>query len=264
MSGLEPYGRSAALEFLLSPLSGAHVALLETLPVYGVGAVEIGASGYARQPAVNWISSSITGLPSVSSRCNDDTIAFGPYFDDVKAKGWAIYDALTGGNLIASGAFVDAGYGQAGIITIQAGDDVQFQVGDLCLSLSQDCPIVVASSPLVNCPVPAIVTVTLPTLTVLNVPVGGSPIPIIAGTGLCFGEITTDIAFDGADYTSEFFFGAVSQGPMAAGPGPAPHTQWSFSFTAPLLVGTIVHAVVTKTAEPACTFSQNFTTSTSS
>lgn len=145
MSGLEPYGRSTALEFLFSPISGAHIALLSTLPVDGLGAVEINPAGYARQPCSSWSTTSITGLPSVTSRCNASAITFGPFASDVDAKGWAVYDALAAGNLIASGSFVDAGFNQAGVITIPAGDDIQFQIGDLCLSLSQDCPIVVSS-----------------------------------------------------------------------------------------------------------------------
>lgn len=261
MSGLEPYGRSTALEFLFSPISGAHVAILGTLPVYGVGAVEIAPAGYARQACSAWSSTSITGMPSVASRCNDDAISFGPYLEDVAAKGWAIYDALTGGNLIASGAFVDSGFGQAVVITIPAGDDIQFQVGELCLSLSQDCPIVV-EVPAIVCPVPSNVSLILPTLEVLAVPIGGLPLPLAGGTGICGGNIMMSLAFDGADYTSEIFFGAASQGPMGAGPGPAPHTQWGFGFTQPALIGTIVHVVVTKTAEPACTFSQNFSITT--
>jgi len=261
MSGLEPYGRISALELLLSPLSGAHVALLETLPVYGLGAVEVSPAGYARQPAVNWSTTSITGLPGVSSRCNDDILSFGPFFDDVVARGWAIYDALAGGNLLASGTFVDAGYGQAGDITIPAGDDIQFQVGDLCLSLSQDCPIIVEVSPNI-CPLPAMASFQKPTLEVISVPIGGLPIPLAGGTGPCVGSVGMSTGFDGSDFTAEFFYGGVLQGPIFPGPGPVPHTQWGFGFTQPVAPGTVVSVTVTKNSDPGCTFTQNFTVST--
>lgn len=257
MSGLEPYGRSTALEFLFSPISGAHIALLSALPVDGLGAVEINPAGYARQPCAAWSTTSITGLPSVTSRCNASAIAFGPFASDVDVKGWAVYDALAAGNLIASGSFVDAGFDQAGVITIPAGDDIQFQIGDLCLSLSQDCPIVVVGAP-VACTVPSVVTLILPSLIELPVSIGGLPLALAGGTGICGGRLIMSLPFDGADYTSEIFFGAASQGPMTPSPGPAPHDRWVFGFTQPALSGTLVSVVVTETANPSCTFTQNF------
>ncbi len=146
MAGIEPYARTAALELLFAPAATNFVSLLDILPIDGVGESEISPAGYTRIAATNWSTTSITGSVGVTSRCNDDVIIFGTYAAEVTTIGWAIYDAVTGGNLLSSGPFVDAGFGLAGLLTIPMGDDIQFQPGDLCMSLSQDCPIVAGSA----------------------------------------------------------------------------------------------------------------------
>lgn len=146
MAGIEPYARTAALELLFAPAATNFVSLLDILPIDGVGESEISPAGYTRIAATNWSTTSITGSVGVTSRCNDDVIIFGTYAAEVTTIGWAIYDAVTGGNLLSSGPFVDAGFGLAGLLTIPMGDDVQFQPGDLCMSISQDCPIVAGSA----------------------------------------------------------------------------------------------------------------------
>lgn len=141
--GLELYGRSTALEAILSPVATPYVGLLVTLPIDSAGEVEISPPGYVRVAANAWTTGSINGSVAVTSRSNADVITFGTYAVPVAVKGWAIYDAPVAGNLVASGTLVDAGFNQAGIVVVPAGDDLQFQPGNLNVSIGPDCPIVV-------------------------------------------------------------------------------------------------------------------------
>lgn len=138
MPGLETYGRTQALESLFNPSETTYVALLEVLPVDSAGEVEVSPTGYARILSNTWTTANADG---VTSRCNAAGVTFGPFPDAYTTRGWAIYDAPVGGNLIASGLFFDTGGGMAGEVSVPINDEVQFQPGDLCISLSQDCPI---------------------------------------------------------------------------------------------------------------------------
>lgn len=259
MSGLEPHGRAQALEAVLSPAANIFVGLLDTMPVNGFGAIEISPAGYARISAANWTTTTIAGASEVTTRCNADNLAMGPYATEVNARGWALYDAITNGNLVASGPFVDAGFGQAGILNIPALDDIQFQPGDLCVTITSSCPVMVAPD---VCPVPVYAQYVDQSFNVIVVPIGGPPPSEGAGNGSNSGSIITDIAFNGADYTAEYFFDAVSQGPLTAFPfGPGPHTSWEFQWFAQPPVGQVVSVTVTKNSDPACTFSIDFAVS---
>lgn len=137
MPGLEPYAREAALEFLFNGTTSIHISLLSVLPEEGTGEIEISPIGYARVPETVW-----TTIPSDSTaatiRSNGSTLTFGAYGEDVTVRGWAAYDALTGGNLLASGIFVGLGSGDPLEITIPSGNDIQFQPGNIAIGISSD------------------------------------------------------------------------------------------------------------------------------
>jgi len=139
MPGLEQYGRAQALEALFNLSATTYVGLLEVLPIDGSGEVEISPPLYSRVLVQDWTTNEDSGT---TSRCNVNAVGFGPYPVDVAIRGWAIWDAPLGGNLIASGLFFDTGGGQAGEVFVDTGDDIQFQPGDFCIALNQDCPVV--------------------------------------------------------------------------------------------------------------------------
>ena len=260
MSGREPYARAQALEAVLSPATTIFVGLLETMPVDGSGEVEISPPGYARTAVVNW---STTATAGVTTRCNVDSLALGPYGPAaVDVRGWALYGALTNGNLVASGSFVDTGFGQPGLLTIPAGDDIQFQPGDLCVTIADDCPLVIGSVAPDVCPLPVSAEYEDAAEEIVNVPLLGPPPNEGAGNGPLTGFITMDAAFDGADFTAEYFFGlGPAQGSLTPTPaGPGPHAGWTFVWTQPG-VGQVVTVNVTKDSDPGCTFSIGFTLS---
>lgn len=137
MPALEPYARTLALETLFSTSSSVHISLLSAMPSGGVGEVEISPAGYARQPAVNWSTVAYDADES-TVRQSTDTITFGPYGTDELTVGWAAYDALSGGNLLASGVYLTIGAGNIQTITLPAGDDIQFQPGNLSIGITSD------------------------------------------------------------------------------------------------------------------------------
>lgn len=137
MPALEPFARTLCLETLFSTSSNVHISLLSTLPVAGVGEVEISPAGYARQPAVNWSTVALDADESTVRQCTD-TIAFGPYATDEGTIGWAAYDALVAGNLLCSGVYLAIGSNAFITITIPTGDDIQFQPGNLRIGITSD------------------------------------------------------------------------------------------------------------------------------
>lgn len=137
MAGLESYAREQVLEDLFNATNAIHVSLLSTLPVESVGEVEVSPAGYVRVSEDNWQTEALNEVEA-TIRSNVDNVIFGPYAEEVLVKGWAIYDALVAGNLLATGVFLNAGDNQIITITIPIGDDIQFQPGNLSIGLASN------------------------------------------------------------------------------------------------------------------------------
>ena len=157
--GLELYGRSQALEAVLNVTETTYIGLLSVLPVDSAGEVEISPAGYARILHQDWVTQSIGGDVNQTGRCSVGPIAFPPYGEPVTMRGWGVWDAPTGGNLIASGIFFDTGGGQAGEVTVATGDNIVFNDGDFCIVLGDDCPVMFDSAPTFVCSPIAAITV---------------------------------------------------------------------------------------------------------
>lgn len=202
---LEAAGRAAALEALFNISSNTYVALLEQVPIDGSGEVEVSTPGYGRILVQAWNTVQETGI---TKRCNVFPVSFGPYAAEIAIKGWAIYDQPLGGNLIASGIFFDAGGGQAGIVTVPPGEDVQFGADEFCLILGEDCPIVFESGP--ECPSVVEVRIydnTNPLLPVLlNTKGPGAPAYVLGfnDTRPVLVEIDLDMAVNPPDWTQTY------------------------------------------------------------
>lgn len=108
-----------------------YVALFTTLPAEdGTGGVEVSTSGtgYARQPATFNTTTSDSGTAKQTS--NTSSITFGPFTASVNnIIGFGIYDASTGGNLLACNTF------SSGTVSVSSGNTLPIAVGDLKVSL---------------------------------------------------------------------------------------------------------------------------------
>ncbi len=110
------------------------VALLTTLPTArdGTGLVEATGSGYARIAISSWNTTNVT--PD-TIRKNGAAITYAALSGTLSGiVGWAIYSAVTVGNLIAFGALVDS---DNNLVTrnFSSGDQPRFAVGELELRL---------------------------------------------------------------------------------------------------------------------------------
>lgn len=260
MAGLDPFGRVTVLEDLFNAGAGNHVSLLETLPINGVGAVEVSPGGYARQPATVWTTGSLNGDLPVTTLFVNEIITFGPYGSSITFEGWAIYDALTSGNLLATGILRDSDLEPAGAILLTPDDDgYKYEAGDLSVSLTQDCPIVIGGLGL--CPLIAGALIELPTTEIIQVPVGGPPVEATGGTVGIIGVASLNQAFDDSLFTAEVLFDDAVQAivPFPIPVGPAPFVGWAFVFTQPVGSGVVVSFRVTKDADASCTFTQPYT-----
>lgn len=107
--------------------AGLHVALMTTAAADAGGGTEVSTSGtgYTRRTATFTTS----GTNPTRSR-NAATVTFGPFTADLPAPvvGFAVYDAASGGNLLAHGTFT---VGR----TYLNGDSATFNVNDLEIRL---------------------------------------------------------------------------------------------------------------------------------
>lgn len=126
MSSFSDYLENAALNHVfrntaLTSPSAVYLALFTVAPTDAGGGTEVSGGGYARQ-AITF------GAPSGGAIANTGAVAFtasGAAFGSVVAVG--IFDASTGGNMLAWDAITSA--------TIGDGDTLNFAIGDIDITL---------------------------------------------------------------------------------------------------------------------------------
>lgn len=130
MAGLSKIGRENALAAVLSNSTNVYIALLTTYPTdqTGAGLVEATGSGYARLAHMAW--STATTLED-TTRSNSSAITFAALTGDLSGVvGWAIYDALTLGNLLAFGRLVNSSDEPISVDFVNT-DQPRFAIGEL-------------------------------------------------------------------------------------------------------------------------------------
>jgi hypothetical protein len=107
MAGLTSYARALALQAVIPNGTTLYVALFTTLPIYdGTGGVEASGSSYARKSHASWLTAQFGAL---TRTYNNGAITFTALTGALSGiVGWGIYDASSGGNLIAFGEIRDA------------------------------------------------------------------------------------------------------------------------------------------------------------
>ena len=128
IDGLTNASRATALDAILPNATTVYVALMVTLPdLDGSGGTEVSTSGYARIGHSTFVNVTGTGLIP-TRRANSGLVEFLAFDDDVNnVKGWAMFDAVTAGNMIAFGAFRDTLGNAIESVSINAGDNPRFQ-----------------------------------------------------------------------------------------------------------------------------------------
>jgi hypothetical protein len=127
MSSFSDYTENAVLNHLfrntaLSSPAAVYLALYTVTPSDAGGGTQVSGGGYARQ-AITF------GAPSGGVIANTSAVSFtasGAAFGDVVAVG--IFDASTGGNLLAWDGITTA--------TVGDGDTITFGIGDLTVTLT--------------------------------------------------------------------------------------------------------------------------------
>lgn len=131
------YGEALALEGLLPDLGSVYIALFTTLPdAAGSGAVEASGGGYARALyADTWVNDVDDGT---TYRSNEFGIAFDVLVGTVAdVVGWGIYDAASGGNLLAFGPMLDVD-GDVITQTFSAGEIITFDPEQLSVGIGDE------------------------------------------------------------------------------------------------------------------------------
>ena len=130
--GLSEYGAQEALATanVLPSGTNKYVALLTALPTArdGTGLVEATGGSYARVANSGW-TTSVSGSNTV--RANTAAVTFTTLTADLSdVLGWAVYSAVSGGNLIAFGPLHDSA-GNAVTRSFLNGDTPRFSAGEL-------------------------------------------------------------------------------------------------------------------------------------
>lgn len=100
-----------------------YVGMFSSMPnSAGVGGTELSGSGYARVSHSSW-TTAVVG--HVVRRMNVGEVQFAALTGNLSARGWGIWDAASGGNLVAFGYIRTAG-GQPVIMSFAATDEPQF------------------------------------------------------------------------------------------------------------------------------------------
>lgn len=116
------------LELVLVNGTAYYVALGTALDLLAGTLTEISDTGYARKGHSAWITE--TTADEVI-RKNNGSIVFDPLVSGAEAvTHWAIFDALTLGNMIAGGPILNLS-GVAEPIDIHGGDEARFSSGEL-------------------------------------------------------------------------------------------------------------------------------------
>ena len=127
MSSFSNYLEDAVLNYVFrntgTPTSTAvHLALFTVTPSDAGGGTEVSGSGYARQATAFDASSG----GAITNTAAESFTASGGAFGDVVAIG--IFDAATGGNMIAWDGIASA--------TVADGDTITFPIGNIDISLT--------------------------------------------------------------------------------------------------------------------------------
>jgi hypothetical protein len=107
MSGLTDYGEQQALIALLPNGTNVYVGFFTVLPTAddGTGGTEATGSGYARKDHQAWLN--VAEVP-ITYRVNNGAVEFAALTADLEdIVGWGIWDAVSGGNMIAFGPLLD-------------------------------------------------------------------------------------------------------------------------------------------------------------
>lgn len=102
MSGFSTYLANQVInDTLVTPYASRYLALFTADPTdANVTANEVSGAWYARNLTGSWAS------PTVGATQNNGTVQFNPVTGaQVSISHWGIYDAVTAGNLLYSGAF---------------------------------------------------------------------------------------------------------------------------------------------------------------
>ena len=103
-----------------------YLALFSTLPAGGVAGTELAGGGYARVPITNTTTAWPTAVAGAKS--NGLAIVFAPATVNwAQAVAFGLFDAATGGSLIAAGPLAVA-------VTVAVGNVVWFPAGSLTIS----------------------------------------------------------------------------------------------------------------------------------
>ncbi len=117
---------------LLPNGSNSYVGLFGTTPsTAGVGGSELSGGGYARVGHSAWVTS-VTG--HVVRRANVGPVRFSPFTADLTASAWGVWDAITGGTLLAFGYIRNSG-GSVIVQAFAATDEPQFIAGELVVGI---------------------------------------------------------------------------------------------------------------------------------
>ena len=127
--GLTDYAEQQALQALLPDATSRWVGLFTTLPDdAGAGGVEASGGGYARVEQSAWTTEA--DAPR-TVRKNNGAVNFGELTGAIgTVVGWGIFDAESGGNLLAFGEILTAG-GEATTQALGAGDEPRILSGEL-------------------------------------------------------------------------------------------------------------------------------------
>lgn len=105
--GLTDLANGDALSFLMPNGTTRYLALLTGMPLdsSGAGATEAAGGSYARLSVSSWITTTAGG---VTYRKNNGNVTFGALTSALNGiVGWALYDAVSLGNMIAFGFIRD-------------------------------------------------------------------------------------------------------------------------------------------------------------
>jgi hypothetical protein len=126
MGGLSIYGKEQAL---IGSISG-YVGFFTYMPdIAGVSGVEASGSGYAR--VAYGAGTNATESTTKVYMTNDAAIEFAALSADlVDIVGWGLWDAITGGNLIAFGPMLDVAESEI-TKTFTSGNQPRFPIAEL-------------------------------------------------------------------------------------------------------------------------------------
>ena len=126
MSGLTITSKQTALAAVLPNGTDAYAGFFTVRPTDDVptGGTEATGSGYARKDHNAWIN---TTVGDDVYRVNNGAIEFTALTADLTGiNGWGLWDAVSGGNLLAYGPLLDVGGNELSDVTFTNGNQPRF------------------------------------------------------------------------------------------------------------------------------------------